>query len=194
MRDCAGAISGIERLKRLLLACGHKDEAAFGELYVLTKRNLFGVALKILRRSDLAEEVLQEAYIRIWRKADHYDPALGSPITWMTAIVRNLAIDAVRRPANEGNTDDDSILVELPASQENALEAIEASEKRGRAFAALVALDPLQRTLIVAAYVKGESREQLAIRFDRPVGTIKTWLRRALLKAELSMASAMAEY
>jgi RNA polymerase sigma-70 factor (ECF subfamily) len=104
----------------------------------------------------------------------------------MVTIVRNLAIDTRRRKVIDYGSDDDGVLSTLPSLQESALENIEASEQRGLAFAALKALDPFQRTLIVAAYVRGESREQLAARFGRPVSTIKTWLRRALLQVQIS--------
>ncbi len=184
--DRAIAQDGVGMLSSLLVACASGDEAAFGRLYELTARKMFGVALTILRRSDLAEEVIQEAYIRIWRKAGQYDPSLSSPITWMVTIVRNLAIDTRRRKVIDYGGDDDGVLSTLPSLQESALENIEASEQRGLAFAALKALDPFQRTLIVAAYVRGESREQLAARFGRPVSTIKTWLRRALLQVQIS--------
>jgi RNA polymerase sigma-70 factor, ECF subfamily len=184
--DRATAEDGVWLLRSLLVACARGDEAAFGRVYELTARKMFGVALMILRRSDLAEEVIQEAYIRIWHKAGQYDPSLGSPITWMVTIVRNLAIDARRRTVIESGGGDEDVLSALPSLQESALENIEASEQRGLAFAALKALDPFQRTLIVAAYVRGESREQLAARFGRPVSTIKTWLRRALLQVQIS--------
>jgi RNA polymerase sigma-70 factor, ECF subfamily len=184
--DCAMAEDGVGLLRSLLVACARADEAAFGRLYELTARKMFGVALTILRRSDLAEEVIQEAYIRIWHKAGQYDPSLSSPITWMATIVRNLAIDTRRRTIIESGIGDEDVLSALPSLQQSALENIEASEQRGVAFAALKALHPFQRTLIVAAYVRGESREQLAARFGRPVSTIKTWLRRALLQVQIS--------
>jgi len=184
--DRATAEDGGRLLRSLLVACARGDEAAFGRVYELTARKMFGVALTILRRADLAEEVIQEAYIRIWHKAGQYDPSLSSPITWMVTIVRNLAIDARRRTVIESGSGDEGVLSALPSLQESALENIEASEQRGLAFAALKALDPFQRTLIVAAYVRGESREQLAARFGRPVSTIKTWLRRALLQVQIS--------
>ncbi len=189
--DAAATESGIVLLRSLLLACSRGDEVAFGKLYQLTAAKMFGVALTMLRRPDLAEEVLQEAYIRIWRKACQYDPALSSPITWMVRIVRNLAIDTMRRTIIESGSGDEEVLSALPSLQEGALDIIEASEQRGLAFAALKALDPIQRTLIVAAYVRGESREQLAARFGKPVSTIKTWLRRALLQAQMSLKDAV---
>jgi RNA polymerase sigma-70 factor (ECF subfamily) len=185
---------GIVQIQQLLAASSRGEQAAFAKLYDLTKSKLFGVALTMLRRPDLAEEILQEAYVRIWQKAGHYDPALGSPITWMMTIVRNLAIDALRRPFLLARIADESVLLNLPAEQESALEAMQAGEERGRAFAALQSLNSLQRTLIVAAYVRGESREQLALRFGKPVNTIKTWLRRALLEARISMLNAVTDY
>ena len=109
----------------------------------------------------------------------------------MVRIVRNHAIDTMRRTVIESGSGDEELLSALPSLQEGALDIIEASEQRGLAFAALKALDPIQRTLIVAAYVRGESREQLAARFGKPVSTIKTWLRRALLQAQMSLKDAV---
>jgi RNA polymerase sigma-70 factor (ECF subfamily) len=194
MTDFAFGDDGIGRLRNLLVASSRGEQAAFAELYDLTKGKLFGVALTILRRPDVAEEILQEAYIRIWQKAGQYDPALASPITWMVTIVRNLAIDFLRRPILSTGGSDESLLLTLPSEQESALEGMQACEERGRAFTALRALNPVQRTLIVAAYVHGESREQLALRFGKPANTIKTWLRRALLEARMSMSNAMGVY
>jgi len=99
-----------ETLDRLIAATAAEDQVAFAELYDLTKRKLFGIALTVLRRRDLAEDVLQEAYIRIWRNASRFDPARGGAITWMATIVRNLAIDVKRSPAAIA-TDDTALMV-----------------------------------------------------------------------------------
>ena len=92
-------------LAQLIAATGRGDRKAFDKLYAATSAKLYGTALAVLRRRDLAEDVVQEAYVRIWRNAASYDPARGSPITWMATIVRHLAIDAVRsrdaRPMGE---------------------------------------------------------------------------------------------
>lgn len=193
MTALPGLESGVERLQRLLMASSHGDQGAFSELYNLTRSKLFGIAIRILRRSDVAEDVLQEAYVRIWRNAASYKPTRGSPITWMVTIVRNLAIDIVRRPAIEADSDD-FLLLGLPGDQESALDGIQASEERLKAFIALQALDTRQRHLIIAAYVHGESREKLAARFGKPVSTIKTWLRRAVLEAQASLRDAVSEH
>ena len=145
----------------------------------MTRRKLFGVALTVLRRRDLAEDVLQEAYIRVWRNAARFDPARGTAITWMATIVRNLAIDVKRSPAAAAT--DDTALMVIPFNGRSALDQVEASDDERRLRDALKTLDPMRRKLVIAAYIQGQSREQLAQRFGAPVNTIKTWLRRAVL-------------
>src|SRR5690349_24387005 len=81
----------------LIAAVAKGDEAAFERLYAATRAKLFGVVLRILRRQDLAEEVIQEAYVKIWNSAGQFNPRQSSPITWMAAIARNRAIDIVRK-------------------------------------------------------------------------------------------------
>ena len=182
-----------ERLGRLLAATAAKDQAAFAELYALTRRKLFGVALMVLRRRDLAEDATQEAFIRIWRSAASFDPARGTPMTWMATIVRNLAIDVKRSPAAEP-TDDAELTVIIPFNGRSALEELEVSDDHRRLRQALSGLDPMKRKLVIAAYLNGESREQLAERFGAPVNTIKTWLRRAVLDIRAAIEEADAGY
>jgi RNA polymerase sigma-70 factor, ECF subfamily len=168
-----------ERLARLVAATARQDQAAFAELYELTKRKLFGIALMVLRRRDLAEDATQEAFIRIWRSAASFDPARGMAVTWMATVVRNLAIDMKRSPAAAPT--DDAELTVIPFNGRSALEELEASDDHRRLRDAMKALDPLKRKLVIAAYINGESREELSARFGAPVNTIKTWLRRAVL-------------
>jgi len=156
-------------------------------MYDTTRRKLFGIALMVLRRRDLAEDVMQEAFIRIWRSAASFDPARGMPITWMATIVRNLAIDVKRSPAAEPT--DDSELTVIPFNGRSALEELEASDDQRRLRTAMKTLDPLKRKLVIAAYINGESREQLSQRFGAPVNTIKTWLRRAVLDIRAAIAA-----
>jgi RNA polymerase sigma-70 factor, ECF subfamily len=167
------------RLASLLAATARQDQAAFAELYDATKRKLYGIALTVLRRRDLAEDVTQEAFIRIWRNAARFDPARGTPITWMATIVRNLAIDVKRSPAAEPT--DDAELTVIPFNGRSALDELEANDNHRRLRAAMQSLDPMKRKLVIAAYINGESREELSARFGAPVNTIKTWLRRAVL-------------
>ena len=124
--------SGSNELERLLAVIGaRKDQAAFAALYSTTKRKLFSTVLLIVKRSDLAEEIIQEAYVRIWHSASSYRSSRGSPMTWMITIARNLAIDMVRKPAREIYSDG-SELLELPADGPTAHEIIEDSEDQQR--------------------------------------------------------------
>jgi RNA polymerase sigma-70 factor (ECF subfamily) len=175
-----------DRLAGLIAATAAQDQAAFAELYHATKRKIFGIALTVLHRRDLAEDVVQEAYLRIWRHAARFDPARGSAITWMATIVRNLAIDVKRSPAAEAT--DDSALVVIPFNGRSALDEIEATDDHRRLNEVMKSLDPIKRKLVVAAYINGENREQLSEHFGAPVNTIKTWLRRAVLDIRAGLA------
>jgi RNA polymerase sigma-70 factor (ECF subfamily) len=180
-----------DTLCRLIAATAVEDQAAFAALYDLTRRKLFGVALTVLRRRDLAEDVLQEAYIRVWRNAARFDPARGTAITWMATIVRNLAIDVKRSPAAVAT--DDAALMVIPFNGRSALDEVEATDNARRLRDALQTLDPMKRKLVVAAYIQGQSREQLAERFGAPVNTIKTWLRRAMLDMRAALEAQVSE-
>jgi RNA polymerase sigma-70 factor, ECF subfamily len=171
----------------LIRATARHDQKAFAQLYAATSSKLYGVALRVLRRRDLAEDVVQEAYLRVWRHADRYDPARGSPLTWMASIVRHLAIDLARSPSVQIPGSDADLLA-LPADTPHPLDEMTLSEKRHRAFTAMRDLDPVKRRLVIAAYLHGESREELARRFGAPVNTIKTWLRRAVLELREGLA------
>src|SRR5262249_24748529 len=150
------------------------------------KAKLFGIALALTRRRELAEDVLQDAYMRVWRHAASYDPGRAAPITWMATIVHNHAIDVLRSQRTQPTGRDDERAA-LPAEGVGVRDEMQMPGDRQRAFAALKSLDPMKRRLIVAAYVHGESRSELARRFDVPVGTIKSWLRRATLEVRASL-------
>ena len=193
----ASAMSGSQQLQSLLMRMAGKDEAAFEKLYAATKRKLFSAVLAIVKHRHLAEEVIQEAYVRIWLNAGSYRPSLGTPMLWMIIIARNLAIDLVRRPAREV-VSDETVLWGFPADNPTPLEAIEISEDQADALMnqlkaqyALQALDPTRRHLIIAAYIRGESRKQLSEQYGVPVNTIKTWIRRALLEARASLQNSI---
>jgi RNA polymerase sigma-70 factor (ECF subfamily) len=191
--------SGSKELERLLARMSGKDEAAFEKLHAATKRKLFATVLPIVKRRHLAEEVVQEAYVRIWLNAASYRPSLGTPMLWMIIIARNLAIDIARKPAREV-VSGDSFLWSFPADYPNPLEAIEISEDEADALMhqlkvqyALQALDPARRRLIIAAYIRGESRKQLSEQYGVPINTIKTWIRRALLEARATLQGTVAK-
>jgi RNA polymerase sigma-70 factor, ECF subfamily len=173
-------------LAQLLAQVASGDRAAFATLYRQTAAKLYGIIARILIRSDLAGEVLQEAYVRIWQKAADFDPAKGSPIAWMATIARNRALDEVRRV---------KALADLPEGFEPAAEEVDplGSRDRSEQLAALMRclsqLDAEKRQIVLLAYYRGASREALSKRFERPAPTIKTWLRRSLAQLKDCLSS-----
>lgn len=165
-------------LAALLGKTGRGDRAAFSELYTLTNAKLFGVIRRILIRNDLAEEALQESYVRIWSNASRYDQGQASAMTWMIAISRNQAID-LKRKANERVAATAIALedVELVAPQANADDSADLRGLRE----CLGGLAENGRDMVLLAYHQGYSREELSTRFNRPVATVKTILRRSLI-------------
>jgi RNA polymerase sigma-70 factor (ECF subfamily) len=167
-------------LVSLIAAVAKRDEAAFEHLYAATRAKLYGVVLRILHRQDLAEEVIQEAYVKIWNSAAQFNPALASPITWMTSIARNRAIDVVRKKS-EVSIEEEPDAMEVAADSPDPLARREMSEELKRLLECVGRLEPDRQKLVLLAYYNGWSREQLAEKFASPVNTIKTWLRRAML-------------
>ena len=168
-------------LVALIASVAKRDEAAFERLYAATRAKLYGVVLRILRRQDLAEEVIQETYVKIWNSATQFNPALASPITWMTSIARNRAIDIVRK-RSELSIEDEPDAMEVAADSPDPLARREMSEELKRLLECVGRLEPDRQRLVLLAYYNGWSREQLAEKFASPVNTIKTWLRRAMLE------------
>lgn len=168
-------------LESLLGRIASGDRSSFERLYAATSSKLFGIILRITRDRALAEDVLQETFVRIWRNASRYEAASGRPVTWMASIARNASIDAVRQrqaQARRFDDADDDILASVPDSAASAVHPTEREALRD----CLGRLEEEQRACVLAAYLDGRSREELAERFARPVGTIKTWLHRGLAK------------
>jgi RNA polymerase sigma-70 factor (ECF subfamily) len=165
-----------------------RDTSAFAALYRQTSAKLYGVVARILSRSDVAADVLQETYVRIWDKAGEFDPAKGSPLGWMATIARSRALDEVRR-VRPVSLEDQPEGFEPAAEEVDPLAARERSERLGALVACLKALDEEKRAVVLLAYYRGLSREALAKRFGRPVPTIKTWLHRSLAQLRDCLAS-----
>jgi RNA polymerase sigma-70 factor (ECF subfamily) len=183
--------SGSKHLEHLLARiAATRDQAAFARLHSATRGKLFATVLLIVRRWDVAEDIIQEVYARVWLHAHLYRSSSGSPMTWMITIARNLSIDTMRKFAREIHADDTALL-EVASDGPTAIEIIEAAEdqrtaieRQQKILSALQALDPARRDLVIAAYVHGESREQLSNRAGVPVNTVKTWIRRSLLEVQ----------
>jgi RNA polymerase sigma-70 factor (ECF subfamily) len=177
-----------EDIADLMARVARKDRAAFAELYRATSAKMFGTALRILRRRDLAEDILQEVYTKIWERAGDFDAAKASPITWMATIVRNRALDEVRRKAPT-QIEDMPEGFEPAAELEDPLAGRERSEALRRLLACLDNLDPQKRQMVLLAYYHGASRDALAQRYEAPVPTIKTWLHRSLAQLRACLSS-----
>ena len=172
----------------LLAAVAKGDQAAFERLYVATRAKLYGIALRILRRSDLADEVLQETYLKIWHNAGTFEPKVASPITWMVAIARNRALDLVRK-AGKTPVVDGAAAMEAVGVEINPLAQRERTEELRQLLGCLGKLQEDRRRMVLLAYYSGWSREQLADKFDAPANTIKTWLRRSLMEIRECLGS-----
>ncbi len=175
-------------LVELLAAVAKGDSAAFERLYAATRAKLYGVLLRILGRPELADEVMQETYIKVWKMADKFDPSVASPITWMVAMARNRAIDIVRRKA-ELSIEDEPEAMAVEAETPAPLARREMTEELKRLLVCLGKLDPEKQRIVLLAYYSGWSRDQLAKKLDIPVNTIKTWLRRSLLEIRQCMGT-----
>ena len=123
-------------LLQLLAEVARGNKSAFARLYGLTHAKLLGVALRILRDRALAEDVLQESYLKIWRHASSYDPAIASPMTWMATIVRHGAIDALRKRQIEAFAGDGDALSAVPSNDPDPVEEMHLARLRPKALAA----------------------------------------------------------
>lgn len=177
-------------LAGLLAACARRDRDAFERLYRETAAKLFGVALRILRREDWAEEVLQECYIRVWNHAHEYRAGLAAPMTWMTSIVRNACLDRLRRPRLEVADEDGALAAAAESPGPGPLAALEQDAAARALKRCLEALEPKHRQAIALAYYDGLSHSELAAHLREPLGTVKTWVRRGLLRLRACLEAA----
>jgi RNA polymerase sigma-70 factor (ECF subfamily) len=177
----AAAQLQVEHLAALLAQCALRNQAAFAELYRATAPKLFGVAIRILRRQDWAEDVLQECYVSIWNHAADYALARSAPLTWMTSIVRNRCLDWLRRPHPESGSDEYDIVAEAWHDEESGpLERLLAAADASALARCMGQLESKQRQTIALAFFHGLSHSELAAHMRQPLGTVKTWVRRGL--------------
>lgn len=171
--------SSSAQVSELILGVARGDRADFTELYHTTAPKLLGTILRILHHRGWAEDVLQEVYVSIWQKAEQFDPAKASPITWLVTIARNRAIDKIRsQPAGSRATDDE--LAQLASSAPDGPASLEAGQIVDQLNHCLEQLEKDRRDMVRLAYLNGWSRRELSAHFEQPVNTIKTWLHRAL--------------
>ncbi|WP_018387667.1 sigma-70 family RNA polymerase sigma factor [Ancylobacter sp. FA202] len=169
-----------DALAEALRGCARGDRAGLQLLYDRLAPKMTGVALRMLRRRDLADEVVHDTFLRIWEKADSFDPARGRPTSWAFAILRNTALNALR---GEGRMElvGDFEAIE-PASEEADAETLVMALSEASALRrCLDRLEPARRRAILLAYMRGLTHGELAGRLGVPLGTAKAWIRRSLL-------------
>lgn len=192
-----------EELARLLARVGLADRAAFATLYQRTSAQLLGVVLRIQRDRALAEDVLQEVFVNIWRAADSFDPVRSQPMTWLASVARNRAIDSLRRretqPAFESTSrfgsdgDEVDLLDQVPSDVPGPQDLLGLMAQARAVKRCLGSLSGEQQQCIALAFYQGMSHAEVATHLHQPLGSVKSWVRRGLLslKTCLQRSAAM---
>ena len=166
----------------LLIRVAGQDRTAFRELYSKTASKLLGVLLRILGNRAEAEDALQEVFTRIWLRAGRFDATKGRGMTWLIAIARNHAIDRLRARPDESLRDDADAMESVRDAAPTAENRLIALGEAGRIADCFATLEPDRAEAVRGAYLNGLSYVDLAARFDVPLNTMRTWLRRSLLR------------
>jgi RNA polymerase sigma-70 factor (ECF subfamily) len=169
------------RLQHLLARCALRDRAAFVELYHATSANLNGVALRILKNRQWAEEVLLDAYVKVWQHAGDYEVSRGAAMTWLINIVRNGALDVVRRADYRAHLDPEPVDEETPDHALRPDDAALVSDELARLRRCLARLSDEQRSTVLLVHHEGYTPVEVAQERGLPLGTVKSWVRRGLL-------------
>jgi RNA polymerase sigma-70 factor (ECF subfamily) len=181
------------RLEELLARTALSDQAAYAELYRLTASHLYSVALRILHDSAAAEDVLQEAFVSVWHHAASYSAARAQPQTWLTSIVRNRCLDLLRRREPDTITmsrDNDESDMEFEANEPTPVELLLASAEAHSVRECVDTLEGGQKQAIALAFYEGLSHAELAEHLRQPLGTVKSWVRRALARLKQCLDAA----
>lgn len=176
-----------EQLNLLLVRATQRDRQAFEHLYQATSAQLYGMLVILLKDRELASEALQEGYIKIWLHAGEFRPDRSAPMTWLTSIMRHQAIDEIRKRAKyrrEGEfaQELDQELDLLADQAEGPLEQTCRGQEKQRLHDCLECLQQTQRHAFLLAHFQGLSHEEIALRLNHPLGTVKSWLRRGLAR------------
>ena len=179
-------------LEKLLAFTALGDRAAFAELYEATRRRAWGICLRLLREHDLAEDAMQDAYVKIWHQAGSYRPAVGNAEAWLAAVVRNTCLDRLRsrRRERSESLDELALAEHIADAAPGPEQRMEASLSQGRLQQCFDALKAQQRELLTDSYVLGLSHAELSARRGMALGTVKTIIRRSVLALRDCLAGA----
>jgi RNA polymerase sigma-70 factor (ECF subfamily) len=177
----AAATTASDQLTSLMPRIAAGDRGALRQLYEATSAKLFGVCLRILSDREESEDVLQEVYVTIWRRADRFDAGRASVMTWVSTIARNRAIDRLRARGPLARSEPLEGL-ELADGGPSAEALLSAADDRARLHHCLGELDKRTETVIRTAFFEGVTYDALAKRMDQPLDTVKSWIRRGLAK------------
>lgn len=166
-----------------------RDKQAFASLYEAMAGRVYGLALRITRRAQLAEEVTEDIFWQVWRQAPRFDAARGSAVAWIMTIARSRALDALRNTAKADDVAQTEELARIEARcQDDPLDLLAAMQQGHRLHAALASLDPEPRQLVALAFFRGLSHEEIAHHTQLPLGTVKSHIRRALIRLRRALA------
>jgi RNA polymerase sigma-70 factor (ECF subfamily) len=174
-------------LEGALLACSKGDRAALRTIYEQEAAQMLGVARRMLRRPAAAEDVVHDAFVKIWQNAQSFDPARGSAKAWIYTILRHIALNALRR---DGRTElvDDFERFDLLSPDDNPEAIVLRLSETSRLRRCLEGIEPQRRHALVLAYTHGLTHGEIAGRFGVPLGTMKSWIRRTLMALKDCMA------
>ena len=169
----------IDETDALMTEVARGERAALSRLFQTEAGRLIAIAQRILRRRDLAEEAVQESFVAIWNRAGQYAPGNGTARGWMTTIVRNRALNMLRDGARMEYHDSD-VLAEMGDRNADAVNAFDALAERDALRKCLGLLDEPKRRAILLCYVTGLNHGEAAATLDKPLGTVKAWIRRGV--------------
>lgn len=171
--------ASLSSLNELVAAVQRGSRTALKRVYELERRRLYGVALRIARRPDVAADALQDAFVQVWQNAASFSQERGDAAAWLTGIVRYRALDAVRKLGREVLSDDP--MLGDRAEEPDILARLDALLSRDALRRCLSELEDNQRRCIVLAFVEGLSHAEIARRLLAPLGSVKSWVRRGLI-------------
>ncbi len=174
------------RMQGWIEAIAHRDEKALGSLYDATVARVHGLALRLLRDPQAAEEVTVDTYWQAWRQATRFDPSRGNALAWLLTIARSRALDAIRArdPALHGALGDAELQLDQRVDEHagDPADLLGAAGERDRLRTALDTLDPMSRQMVALAFFRGLSHDEIAAHLAMPLGTVKSRIRRALAR------------